>query len=170
MHDVTRAALKAFHDYVTPAPSKKFTTGLICDARLFSDIIRQYREKLSEFNRSQRLVYGVQLWDYFVRLLPTGYLRPLCQGTYFIVAKNVPLTVNGCVLRSGEKVLPLDLNPDFVFGRHCILAGLRESVFDMEGRFYGCQSFEEYVEQKEQATGILRNIFTTAPSPAFGRS
>src|SRR3990167_4372871 len=124
-HD-TQKALKAFYDYVTPKPSDSFTKGLLFDIQLFQAVVKKYDDEFAELNWNQRIFYGVKVWDYLVRLLPTGYLRPLCQGLYYIVDKKEPLSVNGCKLRTdsgigtGAAVLPLDKGLSFVFGRDFI--------------------------------------------------
>src|SRR3990167_5222679 len=136
MNANTQKALQAFYDYVTPKPSEGFTKGLLFDIRLFQEVVKKYDAEYTKLNWNQLVFYGVKIWDYLVRLLPTGYLRPLCQGLYYIVDQKEPLSVNGCKLRTdsgigtGAVLLPLDKDPSFVFGRDFItLRGAWEGRF-----------------------------------------
>ena len=162
MNDDTQKALQAFYDYVTPKPSEGFTKGLLFDIQLFQAVVQKYADEYSNLNWNHRVFYGVKIWDYLVRLLPTGYLRPLCQGLYYIVDKKEPLLVNGCKLRTdsgigtGAAFLPLDKDPSFVFGRDFIsLYGSRSVHFFGAREARALVVWKAYVEQKQQAEGIL---------------
>lgn len=179
MNDATRTALQAFYSYVLPKPSEEFREGLIFDVRLFSEVVKRYDDKfyeLKDWNR--RVFYGVKIWDELVKVLPTGYLRPICQGLYYVVGAPAAnrareqLTVNGCRLRSGVRVLPLGSDPNFVFGRDFINvlggADLAESGFlrtrggaGIAHRF-GILMSSKNIKQKE----IYAAVATTSPSPS----
>lgn len=168
MNEVTNKLLQAFQNYVKPNPSDKFMKGLICDVGLFSYIWQKYVTEFNNFkNWDQRVFYGVQVWDYFVRLLPTGYLRPLCQGLYYVVYEKEPLSVNGCKLRtndgigSGASVLPLDADSHFVFGRDFInILGGTGGYANADGATrravrHWRATWISYVEQKQRAERTL---------------
>ncbi|OGT47657.1 MAG: hypothetical protein A3E83_07190 [Gammaproteobacteria bacterium RIFCSPHIGHO2_12_FULL_41_20] len=179
MNDDTKQALQAFYDYVTPKPSDAFTKGLLFDIRLFQTVLQKYGQKFDELNWNQRVFYGVKLWDYLVRLLPTGYLRPLCQGLYSIVDHNAPLSVNGCKLRTGAgigngaAVLPLDSDTRFVFGQDFIsIFGFGErGCRRMDGETRSTWAWKTYLmlsknnKQKEFHAALAATL-----TPTLGRS
>ena len=113
MKNATSRAVEAFHSYVTPQKKNQFTKGLIFDMSFFFYVIQKYEYNFRRFkNWDQRLFYCVRMRGYLERFLPTGYLRSYGQGISFTVrmfgCENEKLRGDGCKLRNGAPILPLD--------------------------------------------------------------
>jgi len=119
MGEELSAAYKNYCGYID-ATLGTGVEGLVCDPEFFTYIVGKYIEHYDPFTLEQCLFYGAMVWDKYMSKLPTGVLRPACQGLHYVVDEKEPLFDNGCVLRDGVRVLPLGSDPKFIFGRDFI--------------------------------------------------
>lgn len=169
--DSVKIQVKMFFDYAASCASSK--KGLIFDIQLLVDIM--------EFRISPRIksvftcpaqyeFYEQMIFDYVVlSLLPTGSLRPICQGIIdFILPK--PLTVNGCRLSSGETILPR-LDPTFNVDQDRI-----DIIGNKWSGIKGCRGsdpefglvlmgIEKLVQHKNESRKKLEDLFAAVTQP-----
>jgi hypothetical protein len=116
-----RVTYQNFWEYI----NKTLGTGverLVCNPDFFACIIEMGcgNGYYGNFLPWQFSFYNSMVWDKYLEKQPTGILRALCQGLFYLIDLKEPPRHNGCLLRDGHQVLPLNSDPNFAFEKNYI--------------------------------------------------